>query len=522
MVKRALLPLLLPALLFLALAWPASARPRPFIDIVLETHEAFLGDTVVIEVRWSGLDDPIDFSPLRHAAAIVGETAGTRIAVIEGEVVEIASRRIELVPQAVGRLVLGPLSAGAITSNSVSLQITETRQKEWTPGPDDIRIEQTVSRPDPWLQQLVVLDIALLTRHPIRDETVTLPDLAGLRTVTVYKERRTLEAADGGWSKIAWRTLVFPQHSGRIAIAGARVSGAIDKSRAERARFDLAAPATDLAVRPAAFPGTEWWIAASRLTLSDSWSREPRELRAGDEVERTITVTALDVLPEQIPDPAMDETRGLAIIPLDVERTMKLAGDHVEAQATRRFRIRAMSPVPVFLDTVRLRWWNSVEDRPAEAIIPARRIDIGIPDRANLMEHALADTPWWRRLDAWTGPAANLLSILSVVVIAVLALGGAMLWRRRTSLSAWFEARRDDHALKRLAKVGDTKGFYHLLRRLAVGRNRRDALLPLLKNLETALFGNGRAPDLEALARQAGHALRKARRRPVASVLPPL
>lgn len=522
MVMRFLLPLLLPILLLMALVLPAAAKPQPFIDIVLETHEAFLGDTVVIEVRWSGLDDPIDFSPLRQAATIVGETAGTRIAVMEGEVVEIASRRIELVPRAVGRLVLGPLSAGIITSNSVSLQITEVRQKDWTPGPDDIRIEQTVSRPDPWLQQQVVLDVALFTRHPIRDETVTLPDLAGLRAVTVYKERRTLEEADGGWSKIAWRTLVFPQHSGRIAIAGARVSGAIDKSRAERARFDLAAPATDLAVRPAAFPGTQWWIAASRLTLNDSWSHDPRELRAGDEVQRTITIKALDVLPEQIPDPAMDETRGLAITPLDVERTMTLAGDHVEAQATRRFRIRAMSPVPVFLDTVRLRWWNSAEDRPAEAIIPARRIDIGIPDRANLIEHALANTSWWRWFDAWSGLAASLLPIPSIVVIAVFAIGGAMVWRRRTIFSAWLEARRDAHALRSLAKNGDARGFYRLIRQLAVGPDMREALLPLLADLETTLFGNGRAPDLEALARQAGYALHRARRQPASSVLPSL
>lgn len=520
MVRRFLLSLLL----FLLPTLPAAARPIPFIDIILETPEAFLGDTVTIEVRWSGLDDPIDFSSLGQVATIAGETSGTRIAVIEGEVVEIASRRIELIPDAVGRLVLGPLRSGATVSNSVAVEITEARQMDWTPGPDDIRIEQTVSRREPWLQQEVVLDIAILTRHPIRDETVTLPDLAGLRAVAVYKERRTLEQSDGGWSKIAWRYLVFPQHSGRVAIPGTRVSGAIDKSRAERARFDLAASATDLAVRPAAFPGTQWWIAAGRLTLADEWSRDPRELHAGDEVERTITVTARDVLPEQIPDPAMDETRGLAITPLDVERTMKLTGEHIEAQASRRFRIRAMSPVPVFLDTVRLRWWNTEQDRAAEAIIPARRIDIGVPDRESLVEHALANAPPWRRFGELSGQAARLPSILLAIVVAALALGGTMIWPGRRKLRAYMETRRDIRTLRSLAKSGDAESFYRLLRRLATDPETNRALRPTLALLEIALFGKGagRASTLDALAGQAGRALRAARRQPAASALPPL
>ncbi len=523
MVRRFAVLLLL-ALALLSPMPPAAARPAPFITIVLETQEAFLGDTVVIDVRWSGLDEPVDFSPLTQAATVVRETAGTYIAVVKGEVAEIASRRIELLPHALGRLQLGPLNAGDTVSNSVAIEVTEARTVEWTPGPDDIRLEQTVSRPDPWLQQEVVLDIALFTRHPIRDEKVVLPDLAGLRTVTVYKERRTLEEADGGWSKIAWRTLIFPQRSGPVAIAGARVSGAIDKSRAERARFDLAAPATDLAVKPAAFAATQWWVPASRLTLADSWSKDPRTLRAGDEVERTITVSARDVLPEQIPDIAMDETRGLAITPLGVERTMKLDGERIEAQAVRRFRIRAMSPVPVFLDTVRLRWWNTEDGSAAEAVIPARRIDIGIPDRDSLIDHALADAPWWRRLAERLGAAAGLRPLL-FSALATVAIGGlAIGWRRRADMNARFRARRQARKLGALARAGDGEGLYRLLRQATAEPAVHRAVAPLLAELEASLFGPGAtpAPDLGWLARRAGRALRQTQQRQAASALPPL
>lgn len=509
-------------LLLLALALPAAAKPKPFIDITMETQEVFLGDSVVIEVRWSGLADPIDFSPLQLAATVMRETAGTRIAVIQGEVVEISSARIELVPQAVGLLELGPLRAGDVVSNSVALQITEAKRLDWTPGPEDIRLEQTVSRQNPWLQQQVVLDIVLRTRHPIHDEEVALPDLEGLRSIVVHKERRTLEGADGGWSQIAWRYLVFPQHSGRIPIAGARISGAIEKSRAERARFDLAAPATDLTVRPAAFPATQWWIAARRLTLSDAWSRDPRELKAGDEVERVITVSALDVLPEQIPDVAMDETRGLSITPLGVERGMKLVGDHVEAQASHRFRIRAMSPVPVFLDTVRLRWWSTADESAEEAIIPARRIDIGIPDRQSLVDHALVDAPWWWRLADRIGPRGHVVWVFPAVVASLLVVAGFLVWRRRAGLVGRLALWRQFRGMRALAQQGDMAGLYALLRGMAAEPADRRSLVPMLVELETALFGRAPATlDLDALVLRAGQALRRRQQR-AASRLPSL
>ncbi|MFT6306801.1 MAG: hypothetical protein ACJA0Z_001966 [Halioglobus sp.] len=57
----------------------------------------------------------------------------------------------------------------------------------------------------------------------------------------------------------------------------------------------------------------------------------------------------------------------------------------------------AQSPIPVFLDTVRVRWFNTLANINKEAIIPARRINVGLPDRADLLvDIALQDNLWDR------------------------------------------------------------------------------------------------------------------------------
>jgi len=54
----------------------------------------------------TGLFDPIDFSPLLKKATLLRETTGTRISVINGKVVEIALRWMDLQPKSPGLLVI--------------------------------------------------------------------------------------------------------------------------------------------------------------------------------------------------------------------------------------------------------------------------------------------------------------------------------------------------------------------------------------------------------------------------------
>lgn len=511
--------LLQAVLVLLALCSALAAKPKPFIEINLETSDAFFGDTVVIEVRWSGLLDPIDLSALTRDADLVRETAGTRIAVIEGQVVDILSRRIELLPRRTGLLTLGPLAVDGLTSNSVSIDITEPTSVDWQPGPDDLRLEQTLSEPNPWLQQQTVLDIVFRTRHPILEEVVTLPQFDNFRAVPIYTQRRTLDESDSGWSKVAWRYLLFPQRSGELTIAGASIAGTAAKSRAERGRFEVKAPPIAVAVKPSVFGRNSWWVAASALTLSDEWSSDPTKLSAGDEVERVVRVAATGVLPEQLPDIVMGETRGLTVTPLEVTREDSIIGDVAQAKAAFRFRIRAMSPVPVFLDTIRVRWWDTVRARAADAIVPARRIDIGIPDRGVLVDNAMAGQSWWDRMLV---AAARLdhfaYAALACALIALLWLLASMPWRIRQRRSL----RRIGHDLGVMAGRGDASALHERLRSVILNdASLRASLAPTLRALEVGLFGGGHQPDLKKIATEVRAALRSGEARHT-SALPPL
>jgi len=483
-------------LFFLAVCQHASARAEPFIEIIPESEEAFLGDTVMVEVRWSGLLDPIDFGQLAGKADVLRETVGTRLAVIGGEVIDISSRRIELEPKQVGPLIVGPLRSGDTVSNTVVIKISKMRPIPWQAGPDDINLKQSVSTAAPLVQQQVVLDIVLTTRFPIAGETVTLPDLRNFRALTIFAERRTLER---GVTKVSWRYLLFPQQSGKLSVKGARIGGTITKSRLERARFDLAADATTLDVAPSKFAGANWWIAASSLSMSDAWSGELKALSAGDEIERTITVSAEGVLPEQIPDIAMPETNGLSVVALAANRQVRTDAAGATATAAFQFRVRALSPIPVFLDTVRLRWWNTTTDTAEEAIIPARRVDIGVPDRTKLIQNTVVNLTWLDRMRAALADQTTLLWI--AVAISLFSVVFAI---SQTRLNHRLAASRCRRSLFHAVRTGNSDVLYRALRTAAHASPDDFYLAAAVSMLETEKFGRNPVPsDLVRLAKLA-------------------
>lgn len=402
----------------------AATVTSPSISLRLESETIVMGDTVVLEIESVGLAAPLDLSPLAEIASIGRETYGTRIAVIEGKVVEVRLRRIEIVPKVSGLVIVGPLSAGDVSSNSASVTVLAEKPPDWVPGAGDVTLTMRVSKPDPLVQEEVILDIELAHRHPIIAESLPVADLSGLDVIPVHEERRTLDE-EAGLRRISWRYLVWPRRSGELVIPGVSASGEMQKSRLERGRFLVSTDALRLSVRPAPVEAGSWWLPARTLAMDETWSADVRALNAGDEVVRTITVSASGIRAVQIPDIAMPPARGLAITPLGGDRRQQAGTQGMTAQATFRFRVRALSPIPVFPDTIRLAWFDTEQGAPREAIIPARRINVGIPDRDALLAQAVEGRGSLSRLAAWlrltTGPgllaAAGLAFLLGALLL---------------------------------------------------------------------------------------------------------
>ena len=395
-----------------------------YIKLSLDADTVYTGDTVVLDVESTGLLDELDLSPLTRHASLERETTGTRIAVVKGKVVEIAIRRMDLTPKQPGLLILGPIMAGPVQSNSVHVNVLNSTRPTWQPEPDDLSISISATPHNPYVGQQVTLDILLKHRYPINSEQVTLPSLDAFSSRDHKTQIRTT-GRDNGY-EVHWRYFIFPKHSGAITLQPLRWTGNMTRSHSERADFERTSAALTLQVQPAA--NNQWWLPSKQVKIHDEWSQPPTSLRAGDEIERTIVVTATGNMSGQIPVAIPPESRAVLQTKLAENRTEKITKSGVVATAQFTFRVRAQSPIPVFLDTVRIPWWNTATNEFSEAIVPARRINVGLPDRADLLaELALQGTgfsrflTWlestsWMHLALFAGAAISLIYLAMTVV----------------------------------------------------------------------------------------------------------
>lgn len=416
-------------LLFMLLVLWASSTPADtvarWIKITNTTPEVYLGDTLLLEIESTGLRDPIDLGVLDKVGRFTRETTGTRIAVINQKVVEIAIRRMEFEPEELGTHVVGPLRAGEIVSNSVFVNVLPPVDNNWQPDSNDLKINVSLSRDKPWIHSRIQLDVILRHRYPVAEESVELPTLRGFIVRTVHSERRIFSDDTRQWRQTSWRYLLFPSTSGPVQIGPVTWSGTLIKSRTERADFIRENPQITLNILPSPTAGADWWLPARALSVDETWSKPAISLKAGDEVTRTITINAFGTLAAQLPEPKILASRALEQTLVNTHREERIVDNDIQSEARFTYRVRAQSPIPVFLDTLRVPWWNTETQTNEEAIIPARRINVGLPERADLLRDlALGSTrigifKEWLRDQSWlhvlaliaiTGVAAALLS----------------------------------------------------------------------------------------------------------------
>lgn len=461
---------------------------KKYIKLHFDSSEIYLGDSIVLELEATGLLDPIDLTPLLTQATILRETTGTRIAVIGGKVVEIKLRRMDLIPNQTGVLVFGPLTAGDVTSNSVHVKVIDAARPNWQPIQNDLQIKTSLSPDSVWVNQQVNFTIELLHRYPLNNESITLPTLTDFTTREIISNRRTFKGENREWFRTEWQYLIFPKSSGSLNLGDIHWSGTVTKSRSERAEFSRSVQSLSLIAKAAPDRG-QWWLPADNVQLTEVWSQPPTELRAGDELERTIKVQASGVLAGQIPLPVVPESRAVQQTLISSTRNETLTGDSVISTADFTYKVKAQSPIPVFLDTIRVPWWSTTTDTPKEAIIPARRINVGLPDRADVLSKVAMQDTGINRLKHWLQSTSHL-HLVSSVLAAISALLLIYLWG--PGITNWLRRRSQlqQHmiALRHLAQRGDTLALYQQLKLPQSRTLLAGAESDLLKQLEMHLF----------------------------------
>lgn len=124
---------------------------------------------------------------------------------------------------------------------------------------------------------------------------------------------------------------------------------------------------------PPAARGLDYFLPTTQLTMQQRWSVPLKNLKAGDTIERTITVTATKMQAMLIPPLSMSAPEGIRVYPGQpiVMDQKTSTGEFVFGRRTESTKYFIQKAGDYTLPAIELKWWNLTAKKMMTATLPA-------------------------------------------------------------------------------------------------------------------------------------------------------
>ena len=411
------------------------------LDARLDRNPIHDNETVRLVVTANAQADGVrpDLAPLRRDFEVLGQSTSTHVAIENGARSVRTEWIVELAPRRSGRLVIGPLRVGTMTSPALDVEVLPAPTTE-AQSARDVFLEVEATPRDAYVQSQVLCVLRIYRAAEFLDAKLSEFAPEGAVTHRLGKDSTYGTVVDGRrYRVIERRFAVFPQASGQLVlpafrldarIADAGAASTIGRLFGEGRRVRLSTQPVEVEVKPRPTAAPTPWLPATAVTLTEEWPKEPPRLVAGEPVTWTLRLGAAGLAGEQLPPIEPAGLEGVRFYPDQPVVATRAGPQSIHGELVQRIALVPGAEGTLAIPELRVQWWDVEADAPRTAAIPARTIAVAAsPIRAETPRPALsapvevpsADARLWQRISA----------VLAVVWLATL---GALLFalgRRR-------------------------------------------------------------------------------------------
>ena len=369
------------------------------------------GESVELTLQRDGRSDSQpDLAPLRQDFDILGRASGSSIQIVNGHMNAQVQLRLTLAPKHTGRIQVPSLEWQGERSPAMILTVSGSTGGGGGSGAgadaplSHVFLTGTLDHKQPYVQAATTLKLRLYTDQPLYQASLDLPASGDVIVQQIGRDRQSSEMrGDRRYQVIERDYMLFPQRSGHISLAGpvldAQVAdtrdigpfgadpffrnffgqnpfpGVMNATRPLRLRGD--AIVLDVRPRPAGAAGQDW-LPAQKVSLEESWRPDNGAVHAGEPVTRHLRLTALGLSAAQLPDLSarMPLPDGIKAYPDQPKLTNEEQDGSVSGSREQDIALIASRPGRYQLPAMRLSWWDTKENGPREAVLPARTLEI--------------------------------------------------------------------------------------------------------------------------------------------------
>lgn len=303
---------------------------------------------------------------------------------------------ITLLPKRNGTVVIPSLQLGELTSQPITLQVTQGAGPAKSSTLAPVFIEASVDQDSVYVQAQAVLTLRIYHSVALFDDSNLTPLVIPDTRIERLGDTRTYEKLINGvrHGVIEMRYAIYPQQSGNLLIpaqvfSATLVQGMPNQTHDQGQNLQPSAPKAGKLVhvssteinlsvkaKPADYPADSPWLPARNVSLSEDWSPEPDHSLVGESLTRSLTIKAEGLSSAQLPPLPATNVGGLRRYPDQPQLANQgsdrgLIGSRVEREALVPTRTGAID-----LPAVDVVWWNTHEDHLEQSSLPARTLQV--------------------------------------------------------------------------------------------------------------------------------------------------
>lgn len=288
-----------------------------------------------------------------------------------------------LIPRKQGRFTIPSFNLNGNKTEPFDVVVIPESATKATNG-RDLFITTEVDLEKAYLQQQIQYTVKLHLGRDLQRGTLSSPTLENADIRQIGKDKEYNKIIENRRYRIIERTFaIIPQKSGTFTINGPLFEGElIDNSQQNFGFFNRSkivnrvGPEQTIEINPIPSGYSENWLPSEYVQINEEWQNTKNEFIAGEPVTRTITLTAIGVVEEQLPEIASNYPSSVKTYP-DKAETATLEKDNtLIAQRKESIAIIPNEIGELVLPEVKVPWFNTVTEKTEYAILPAKTIQV--------------------------------------------------------------------------------------------------------------------------------------------------
>lgn len=378
---------------------------------------------------------------------VVGPTSvSTSTNIINGSISKQTTWSVKLMTRSANNYTIPAFTVDGISSTPIELKVTE-RSKDIDQD-NDIFIKSSLSSESLYVQEAGLYTVKLYLAKELLDGNLSTPSMPDAQLSQIGKQQEGYELVNGKRYLVITREyLVQPQKSGQYTIEAPVFQGRI-RQNYRQVEVSALGDNVDLEIKPIPSDYQGAWLPSELVSIDEQYQPNDDTVDVGTPITRTITLTALGVTKEQLPDINLPEINGIRSYPDNKENNHLVRDGRVISQQVASYALLPQKPGTYTLPQIKLPWFNTKINRLSYATLPARTITVT----------GTANTPVNKPLDAQSDPLdtapistpidtqPNTRPALWLIIVSAV---GYVLWL--ITLVLWWQSKKHSSAVKQTA-----------------------------------------------------------------------